>query len=115
MTGAAEDEVVELASQLIAIDTTNTGEPEGTVGEREAAEYVAGKLTEVGYEVEVLDSGAPGRSTSSAACPGRTASAARCSSTVIWTWCPPSRRSGRCTRSPGRCRTATSGVAARST
>ncbi len=62
MTGAAEDEVVELASQLIAIDTTNTGEPEGTVGEREATEYVAGKLTEVGYEVEVLDSGAPGRS-----------------------------------------------------
>ena len=62
MTSAAEDEVVELASQLIAIDTTNTGEPEGTVGEREAAEYVAGKLTEVGYEVEVLDSGAPGRS-----------------------------------------------------
>jgi len=62
MTSAAEDEVVELASQLIAIDTTNTGEPEGTVGEQEAAEYVAGKLTEVGYEVEVLDSGAPGRS-----------------------------------------------------
>jgi acetylornithine deacetylase/succinyl-diaminopimelate desuccinylase-like protein len=62
MTDAAEDEVVELASALIAIDTTNTGEPEGTVGEREAAEYVAGKLTEVGYEVEVLDSGAPGRS-----------------------------------------------------
>src|SRR5689334_23772543 len=59
---SAEDEVVELASQLIAIDTTNTGEPDGTVGEREAAEYVAGKLTEVGYEVEVLDSGAPGRS-----------------------------------------------------
>ncbi|HSU08226.1 MAG TPA: M20/M25/M40 family metallo-hydrolase, partial [Pseudonocardia sp.] len=59
---AAEDEVVELASQLIAIDTTNTGEPDGTVGEREAAEYVAGKLSEVGYEVEVLDSGAPGRS-----------------------------------------------------
>ena len=62
MTGAAEDEVVELASALIAIDTTNTGEPVGTVGERAAAEYVAGKLTEVGYEVEVLDSGAPGRS-----------------------------------------------------
>src|SRR5690606_41322910 len=34
---------------------------ETTKGEREAAEYVAAKLTEVGYEVEVLDSGAPGR------------------------------------------------------
>src|SRR5215212_7162111 len=62
MTAPAEDEVVALASELIAIDTTNTGEPEGTVGERAAAEYVAGKLAEVGYEVEVLDSGAPGRS-----------------------------------------------------
>ena len=61
MTSAAEDEVVDLASQLIAIDTTNTGEPATTVGEREAAEYVAGKLTEVGIEVEVFDSGAPGR------------------------------------------------------
>jgi acetylornithine deacetylase/succinyl-diaminopimelate desuccinylase-like protein len=61
MTSAAEDEVVDLASQLIAIDTTNTGEPETTVGEREAAEYVAGKLIEVGIEVEVFDSGAPGR------------------------------------------------------
>jgi acetylornithine deacetylase/succinyl-diaminopimelate desuccinylase-like protein len=60
--GAAEDEVVELTSELIRIDTTNTGDLETTTGEREAAEYVAGKLTEVGYEVEVLDSGAPGRS-----------------------------------------------------
>jgi acetylornithine deacetylase/succinyl-diaminopimelate desuccinylase-like protein len=60
--GAAEDEVVELVSELIRIDTTNTGDLETTTGEREAAEYVAGKLTEVGYEVEVLDSGAPGRS-----------------------------------------------------
>jgi acetylornithine deacetylase/succinyl-diaminopimelate desuccinylase-like protein len=61
MTGTAEDEVVDLASQLIAIDTTNTGEPETTVGEREAAEYVAGTLTEAGIEVEVFDSGASGR------------------------------------------------------
>jgi acetylornithine deacetylase/succinyl-diaminopimelate desuccinylase-like protein len=60
--GAAEDEVVELTSELIRIDTTNTGDLDTTTGEREAAEYVAGKLTEVGYEVEVLDSGAPGRS-----------------------------------------------------
>src|SRR5918998_6841787 len=60
--GAAEDEVVELTSELIRIDTTNTGDLETTTGEREAAEYVAGEPTEVGYEVEVLDSGAPGRS-----------------------------------------------------
>ncbi|MEU7815357.1 M20/M25/M40 family metallo-hydrolase [Pseudonocardia sp. NPDC049154] len=64
MTGplSAVDEVVELCSDLIRIDTSNTGNPETVVGEKEAAEYVAGKLLEVGYEVEVLDSGAPGRS-----------------------------------------------------
>jgi acetylornithine deacetylase/succinyl-diaminopimelate desuccinylase-like protein len=56
-----EDEVVELASELIRIDTTNTGELSTTVGERVAAEYVAGKLGEVGYEVEYVESGAPGR------------------------------------------------------
>ena len=90
MTGAAEDEVVELASQLIAIDTTNTGEPEGTVGEREAAEYVAGKLTEVGYEAGGPRLGCA-RSVERLLPPARgaTASAARCSSTVTSTWCPP--------------------------
>ncbi|WP_181783890.1 M20/M25/M40 family metallo-hydrolase [Pseudonocardia pini] len=64
MTGplTAADEVVELCSDLIRIDTSNTGDPATVVGESEAAEYVAAKLTEVGYEVEVLDSGAPGRS-----------------------------------------------------
>ena len=64
MTGqnSAVDEVVQLASELIRIDTSNTGDPATVVGEKEAAEYVAAKLTEVGYEVEVLDSGAPGRS-----------------------------------------------------
>ncbi|MCE0764690.1 M20/M25/M40 family metallo-hydrolase [Pseudonocardia kujensis] len=63
MTGplSAVDEVVELCSDLIRIDTSNTGDPETVRGEKEAAEYVAAKLTEVGYEVEVLDSGAPGR------------------------------------------------------
>jgi acetylornithine deacetylase/succinyl-diaminopimelate desuccinylase-like protein len=64
MTGplTAADEVVELCSDLIRIDTSNTGDPATVQGEREAAEYVAGKLTEVGYECAVLDSGAPGRS-----------------------------------------------------
>ena len=63
MTGplTAPDEVVELCSDLIRIDTSNTGDPETVTGEREAAEYVAAKLTEVGYEVEILDSGAPRR------------------------------------------------------
>jgi acetylornithine deacetylase/succinyl-diaminopimelate desuccinylase-like protein len=58
---AAEDEVVELASELIRIDTTNTGDPDTVTGEREAAEYVAAKLTEVGYEIEMVESGAPRR------------------------------------------------------
>ena len=58
---AAEDEVVELASELIQIDTTNTGDPDTVTGEREAAEYVAAKLSEVGFEVEVVESGAPRR------------------------------------------------------
>ncbi|WP_214366546.1 M20/M25/M40 family metallo-hydrolase [Pseudonocardia sp. H11422] len=63
MTGptTAEDEVVQLASELIRIDTSNTGDPDTVVGEQEAAEYVAAKLSEVGYEVEVLESGAPRR------------------------------------------------------
>lgn len=64
MTGdisAAEDEVVRICSELIQIDTTNTADPETWVGEREAAEYVAGQLAEVGYEPEVIESGAPRR------------------------------------------------------
>ncbi|MGH3616156.1 MAG: M20/M25/M40 family metallo-hydrolase [Pseudonocardia sp.] len=59
--GSAEDEVVELCSDLIRIDTTNTGDPATVTGEREAAEYVAAKLTEVGYEIEMVESGAPRR------------------------------------------------------
>ena len=72
MTGpqSAADEVVRICSDLIRIDTSNTGDPATVVGEAEAAEYVAGELTEVGYEVEVLDSGAPGRSNVFARLPG---------------------------------------------
>ena len=58
---AAEDEVVALCSELIRIDTTNTGDPATVTGEREAAEYVAAKLAEVGYEIEMVESGAPRR------------------------------------------------------
>ena len=56
-----QDEAVELTSELIRIDTTNTGEPETTVGEKAAAEYVQQKLEEVGYETTYVESGAPGR------------------------------------------------------
>jgi acetylornithine deacetylase/succinyl-diaminopimelate desuccinylase-like protein len=58
----AQDEAVELTSELIRIDTTNTGEPETTVGELAAAEYVSARLAEVGYDVTLVESGAPGRS-----------------------------------------------------
>src|SRR3954453_6123440 len=119
---AAEDEVVELASQLIAIDTTNTGEPDGTVGEREAAEDVAGKLSEVGYEVEVLDLGAPGRSNVFCRLPGadRERGPLLVPGHLDGVPARPAggrgrgRPSGRCTRAPERCRTATGGAAGRS-
>ena len=58
---SAEHEVLGLASELIRIDSTNTGDPQTLVGEREAAEYVAAKLAEVGYEATYVESGAPGR------------------------------------------------------
>lgn len=51
----AEDEVVELARDLIRIDSSNYGDGTGP-GERAAAEYVAGRLAEVGLEPEVHES-----------------------------------------------------------
>ena len=54
-------EAVTLTSDLIRIDTTNTGDPDTVVGEREAAEYVAEKLTEVGYEITYVESGGKNR------------------------------------------------------
>jgi acetylornithine deacetylase/succinyl-diaminopimelate desuccinylase-like protein len=53
-------EVVATASELIAIDTTNPGDPSAPGRERPAAEYVAARLAEVGYEPEYVESG-PGR------------------------------------------------------
>jgi acetylornithine deacetylase/succinyl-diaminopimelate desuccinylase-like protein len=67
---SVEDEAVELAADLIRIDTTNTGDPATVVGEREAAEYVAAKLTEVGYEIEMVESGAARRDNVFARLPG---------------------------------------------
>jgi acetylornithine deacetylase/succinyl-diaminopimelate desuccinylase-like protein len=69
-TSTAEDEVIGLASDLIRIDSTNTGDPDTLVGERVAAEYVAGKLGEVGFETIYLESGAPGRGNVIARLPG---------------------------------------------
>jgi acetylornithine deacetylase/succinyl-diaminopimelate desuccinylase-like protein len=54
----AEHEVAQLCSELIRIDSTNRGNGEGH--ERHAAEYVAGRLAEVGIDSELFES-APGR------------------------------------------------------
>lgn len=67
---AAVDEVVTLAHELIRIDTTNTGDPASLVGERDAAEWVAGKLDEVGYDTTYVESGAKRRGNVIARLPG---------------------------------------------
>ncbi|HEV7535784.1 MAG TPA: M20/M25/M40 family metallo-hydrolase, partial [Acidimicrobiia bacterium] len=51
----AQDEVAGLCSDLIRIDTSNRGDNQGP-GERQAAEYVAGLLAEVGLEPTILES-----------------------------------------------------------
>ena len=58
---AAAAEAVTLTSELIRIDTTNTGDPGTLVGERAAAEYVAEKLTDAGYEITYVESGGKNR------------------------------------------------------
>ena len=50
-----EDEVVDLCSELIRIDTSNYGDHSGP-GERAAAEYIAEKLAEVGLQPEIFES-----------------------------------------------------------
>ena len=52
---AADDEVVDLCRELIRIDSSNYGDGSGP-GEREAAEYVAAKLSDVGLDVTTLES-----------------------------------------------------------
>jgi acetylornithine deacetylase/succinyl-diaminopimelate desuccinylase-like protein len=52
---AAEDEVVELCRDLIRFESVNDGTGRGP-GERAAAEYVAGKLEEVGLSTQVFES-----------------------------------------------------------
>lgn len=58
---AAQREVLELAHQLIRIDSTNTGDAGSSITERAAAEWVAEKLSEVGLDPVYVESGAPGR------------------------------------------------------
>jgi acetylornithine deacetylase/succinyl-diaminopimelate desuccinylase-like protein len=66
---SAADEVVDICRDLLRIDTTNTGDPRTTVGERVAAEYVAEQLSDVGIEV-VLHESAPRRANLVARIPG---------------------------------------------
>jgi acetylornithine deacetylase/succinyl-diaminopimelate desuccinylase-like protein len=54
-----EDEVVDLCRELIRFDTSNYGDHSGP-GERQAAEWAAEKLAEVGLEPEIYESH-PGR------------------------------------------------------
>jgi acetylornithine deacetylase/succinyl-diaminopimelate desuccinylase-like protein len=69
VTGAV-DEVVDLVSALIRFDTSNTGDPNTTKGERECAQWVAQQLEEVGYQTEYVEAGAPGRGNLFARLPG---------------------------------------------
>src|SRR4051794_14357866 len=52
----AQSEVAQLLSELIRIDTTNTGDTATSAGERGAAEWVAGKLDEVGIGSQIVES-----------------------------------------------------------
>jgi acetylornithine deacetylase/succinyl-diaminopimelate desuccinylase-like protein len=70
----AVDEVVDLVSALIRFDTSNTGDPETTKGERECAQWVAQQLEEVGYQTEYVEAGASGRGNLFARLPGRDSS-----------------------------------------
>jgi acetylornithine deacetylase/succinyl-diaminopimelate desuccinylase-like protein len=56
MTGA-QDEAVEILQQLIRCESVNDGTGRGK-GERQAAEYVAGLLEEVGLHAEIFESAA---------------------------------------------------------
>ncbi|MGK2854352.1 MAG: M20/M25/M40 family metallo-hydrolase, partial [Microbacteriaceae bacterium] len=55
------DEVVDLVSQLIRFDTSNTGDPATTKVEADCAQWVGDRLREVGYATEYVEAGAPGR------------------------------------------------------
>ena len=63
-------EVVGLVSALIRFDTSNTGDPNTTMGEADCARWVADQLREVGYQPEYIESGAPNRANVFARLPG---------------------------------------------
>lgn len=66
---ALEEDAIALCSQLIRFDTTNFGGGESR-GERDAAEFVAAQLSDVGYEPVVVES-APTRANTVVRIPGR--------------------------------------------
>jgi acetylornithine deacetylase/succinyl-diaminopimelate desuccinylase-like protein len=66
----AQEEVAQLLSDLIRIDTTNTGDTATGKGERAAAEWVAARLDEVGIASTVHES-EPGRASLVARVEGR--------------------------------------------
>ena len=68
----AQDEVLGICQDLLRIDTSNFGDGSGP-GERVAAEYVMGSLTEVGLAPELVES-APGRSSVVVRLPGEDSS-----------------------------------------
>ncbi len=109
-----QDEVVDLCSELIRIDTSNYGDHSGP-GERAAAEYVAEKLAEVGLEPRDLRV-APGPGLDRGQDRGRGPQPARAAHPRA-----PRRRArptpttGPATPSPARSPTAACGAAARST
>jgi acetylornithine deacetylase/succinyl-diaminopimelate desuccinylase-like protein len=57
--GDPDGDVVALCAELIRLDTSNTGGPDGP-GERAAAEYVAERLAEAGVATQIFES-EPGR------------------------------------------------------
>jgi acetylornithine deacetylase/succinyl-diaminopimelate desuccinylase-like protein len=69
---SAADDVVTICQELLRIDTSNFGDGSGP-GERQAAEYVAELLSEVGIEPEVFES-APNRTSLVARIPGEDSS-----------------------------------------
>src|ERR1700758_4482438 len=96
MTPAGAD-AARFAADLIRIDTTNRGG--GDARERPAAADVAARLGAGGLEPVPLGAASPGR-TGPGLEPGLGPGPSCCTGT--WTWSRPTRRTGRCTRSPAR-------------
>ena len=69
---SADDDVVAICQDLLRIDSSNFGDGSGP-GERRAAEYVAGLLSEAGIEPDLFES-APGRTSLVARVPGEDSS-----------------------------------------